>query len=109
MKTMITTFAAGLLAVSFTVAANAAPNKQERKALAQQEASCKAQAEKKFSAIHFLKRRDFVNSCMGRSAQAKAVKSPASTTGSGASTLPVNPNGTAPQKDMNQPAPQPRR
>jgi hypothetical protein len=46
---------------------------------------------------------------MGRSAQAKAVKSPASTTGSGASTIPANPNGTAPQKDMNQPTPQPRR
>ena len=103
MKTIIATLAAGLLAVSFTVAAKL----KKKEGLAEE--GLKAQAEKKFSAIHFLKRRDFVNSCMGRSAQAKAVKSPASTTGSGASTLPVNPNGTAPQKDINQPAPHPRR
>jgi hypothetical protein len=40
--------------------------------LNQHEASCKAQAAKKFSAIHFLKRRDFVNNCVGRTAHAKA-------------------------------------
>jgi hypothetical protein len=65
MKTIIATIAAVLLAVSFAVSADAA-TKKNSKAVAQQEASCKAQAAKKFSAIHFLKRRDFVNRCMGR-------------------------------------------
>lgn len=72
MKTLLTTVAAGLLAVSFSVTANAVPSKASRTAMAQHEASCKAQAAKKFSAIHFLKRRDFVNNCMGRNTQAKA-------------------------------------
>jgi hypothetical protein len=74
MKTLITTITAGLLAVSFAASAHAVPSKASRTAMAQHEASCKAQAAKKFSAIHFLKRRDFVNNCMGRNAQAKAVK-----------------------------------
>ena len=34
----------------------------------------KAQAAKKFSAIHFIKRKNFVNDCMGYNAQAKVVK-----------------------------------
>jgi hypothetical protein len=72
MKALISTVAAGLLAVSFAVPANAAPSKASRTAMAQHEASCKAQAAKKFSAIHFMKRRDFVNNCMGRTAQAKS-------------------------------------
>ena len=50
-------------------------------AMAQREASCKAQAAKKYSAIHFLKRRDFVNQCMGRSESAKAAKPTPTTTG----------------------------
>ena len=37
-----------------------------------------------------------------------AANTPATTTGSGASTPPNNPNGTAPQRDMNQPAPAPQ-
>ena len=73
MKALITTLTAGLLAVSFAATANAVPSKASRTALAQHAASCKAQATKKFSAIHFLKRRDFVNNCMGRT-QAKANK-----------------------------------
>jgi len=60
MKTLITTVAAGLLAVSFSVNANATTKSE--------------QAAKKVSAIHFLKRRQLVNDCMGRTAQAKAVK-----------------------------------
>lgn len=74
MKTLITTLTAGLLAFSFAATANAVPSKASRTALAQHEASCKAQAAKKFSAIHFIKRRDFVNNCMGRSTQARASK-----------------------------------
>jgi len=73
MKSLIATVAAGLLAISFAVPANAVPSKASRTAMAQHEASCKAQAAKKYSAIHFLKRRDMVNECMGRTAKAKAV------------------------------------
>jgi hypothetical protein len=42
-------------------------------AYAQREASCKAQAAKKFSAVRFLARRDFVNKCMGHTTTAKAT------------------------------------
>lgn len=68
MRAIITTIAAGLLAVSFAAGAGAVTKKDNAKALAQREASCKAQAAKKYSAIHFLKRRDFVNRCMGQKA-----------------------------------------
>ena len=74
MKTLITTVAAGLLAVSFSVNANATTKSEARQHIAQREAACKEQAAKKVSAIHFLKRRQLVNDCMGRTAQAKAVK-----------------------------------
>jgi hypothetical protein len=75
MKTLVTTVAAGLLAVSFAVPAHAATTKSEaQQRMAQREAACKAQAAKKVSAIHFLKRRELVNNCMGRTAQAKVVK-----------------------------------
>ena len=70
MKTLIATVAAGLLAVSFAVPANAVQSKESRTAMAQREASCKAQAAKKFSAVHFMKRRAMVNECMGRTAKA---------------------------------------
>jgi hypothetical protein len=71
MKALIATVAAGLLAVSFAVPANAVPSKASRTAMAQHEASCKAEAAKKFSAVHFMKRRAMVNECMGRTAHAK--------------------------------------
>ena len=74
MKALIATVAAGLLAVSFAMPANAVPSKASRTATAQQEASCKAQAAKKFSAVHFMKRRAMVNECMGRTAHAKPTK-----------------------------------
>lgn len=57
------------LAMSFTVSAQAAGNKQQ--VSADVKASCEAQAAKKFSAIHFLKRRDFTNNCMAQHAKAK--------------------------------------
>jgi hypothetical protein len=44
------------------VSAEAAGNKQ--KVSADVQASCKAQAAKKYSAIHFMKRRTFVNNCV---------------------------------------------
>jgi hypothetical protein len=48
---------------------------------AQREASCKAQAAMKFSAIHFIKRSQFVNNCMGATTTAKKDKRTPSTTG----------------------------
>lgn len=63
MRTLLTTLAAGLLAVSFTVSADAATKKKKVTSI---EASCKAQAAKKYSAIHFMKRRDYVKRCVGQ-------------------------------------------
>jgi hypothetical protein len=45
------------------------------------QASCKAQAAKKYSAIHFMKRRDFVNNCVAQHAKASAPKAKSTTTG----------------------------
>lgn len=78
MKTLFTTVAAGLLAISFVASADAATKSttksEARQHLAQREAACKSQAAKKVSAVHFIKRRALVNECMGRTAQAKTVK-----------------------------------
>lgn len=67
------------IAVAVAIVATALPvqaaSKQDRNAaLTQREASCKAQAAKKYSAIRFLARRDYVNKCLGHAAQAKAAK-----------------------------------
>jgi BMFP domain-containing protein YqiC len=62
-KLLISTMAAAL-AMSFAVSAEAAGNKQEVSADVQ--ASCKTQAAKKFSAVHFLKRHNFVNNCVAQ-------------------------------------------
>jgi hypothetical protein len=62
--------AAAVLAIGIAPADAA---KQRDAAYAQREASCKAQAAKKFSAIRFLARRDFVNKCMGHTSMAKAT------------------------------------
>jgi hypothetical protein len=60
---------AAALAVSFILSAEAATNKQ--KVSADVQASCKAQAAKEYSAIHFMKRSNFVNNCIARHANAK--------------------------------------
>jgi hypothetical protein len=60
MKSIVTIVAAGLLAGAFTVSADAA----KKHGTAQLQAQCQAQAKKKYSAIHFLKRRDYVKNCM---------------------------------------------
>jgi hypothetical protein len=65
MKSIITIAAAGLLAGAFAVSADAAAKKS---GAAQLQAQCQAQAKKKYSAIHFLKRRDYVKSCMHQKA-----------------------------------------
>ena len=66
-KLLVSTVAAAL-AVSFAVSAEAAGNKH--KVSADVQASCKAQAAKKFSAIHFLKRQNYVNDCVAQHANA---------------------------------------
>ena len=61
MRTLLTTLAASLLAISFAASADAATKKKQTSL----EVSCKAQAAKKYSAIHIMKRRDYVKQCMG--------------------------------------------
>jgi hypothetical protein len=77
-KLLISTLATALVA-SFAVSAEAAGNKQ--KVSAQVQASCKAQAAKKFSAIHFIKRRNFVDNCVAQHAKASSPKAKSTTTG----------------------------
>ncbi len=66
-KILIATMAIAL-AASFAVSAEAASHRQKVSAAVQ--ASCKDQAAKKFSAVHFLKRRNFVNDCVAQHATA---------------------------------------
>jgi hypothetical protein len=66
MKSIFTIVAAGLLASSFSMSADAAPKKGS--GMAQLQAECQAQAKKKYSAIHFLKRRAFVKNCVHQKA-----------------------------------------
>ena len=73
-KLLVSTMAAALVA-SFAVSAEAATHKQ--KASADVQASCKAQAAKKYSAVHFMKRRNFTNNCIAQHANAKAKAKPA--------------------------------
>jgi hypothetical protein len=70
-KLLISTLATALV-VSFAVSAEAAGNKQ--KVSADVQASCEAQAAKKYSAIHFVKRHNFVNNCVAQHAKASAPK-----------------------------------
>ncbi len=74
MKKLLTSMVVATLALSFALPANAAATK--RSLTAQREASCKAQAANKFSAIHFIKRRNFVNDCMGRTEAKKVTSKP---------------------------------
>jgi hypothetical protein len=69
MKKLLMSTMAAALVMSFAVSAEAAGTKQ--KVSADVQASCKAQAAKKYSAIHFLKRRNFVNDCIAKHAHAK--------------------------------------
>ena len=80
MKTLAISTLAAVLAMSFAVTAEAASGKQ--KVSADVQASCKAQAAKKFSAIHFIKRNTFVNDCVARHANANSpAKAKPTTTG----------------------------
>ena len=77
-KLLISTVATALVAC-FAVSAEAAGNKQ--KVSAEVQASCKVQAAKKYSAIHFIKRHNFVNNCVAQHAKASAPKAKSTTTG----------------------------
>lgn len=92
MKRILLASVAAALALSFAAPAQAARNKQT--ASAGMQASCKAQAAKKFSAIHFLKRRDFVNKCV---AQHNNGKMHAQSTSKPASKQAAKPTNLAPQ------------
>jgi hypothetical protein len=79
MKKLLISALATALVASFAVSAEAASNKQ--KVSADVQASCKAQAAKNYSAIHFMKRRNFVNNCVAQHAKASAPKAKSTTTG----------------------------
>jgi len=72
MKKIFISALATALVASFTISAEAAGNK--KKVSAEVQASCKAQAAKKYSAIHFIKRRNFVNNCVDQHAKASAPR-----------------------------------
>jgi hypothetical protein len=72
MKKLFISALATAVVVSFAVSAEAAGSKQ--KVSAEVQASCKAQAAKKYSAIHFIKRRNFVDNCVAQHAKASAPK-----------------------------------
>jgi hypothetical protein len=78
MKKLLMSTMAAALVMSLAVSAEAAGNKQ--KVSADVQASCKAQAAKKYSAIHFLKRRNFVNNCIAQHANAKTQPKAKATT-----------------------------
>ena len=79
MKKLLISVLATVLVASFAVSAEAPGNKQ--KVSAEVQASCKAQAANKYSAIHFMKRRDFVNNCVAQHAKASDPKTKSTTTG----------------------------
>jgi BMFP domain-containing protein YqiC len=79
MKKLLISALATALVASFAVSAEAAGNKQ--KVSADVQASCKAQAAKKYSAIHLMKRRNFVNNCVTQHAKASGPKAKSTTTG----------------------------
>ncbi len=62
MRTILAVLAAIL---SFSSPSQAAKSTRDR-LLSQHEATCKAQARKKHPGVRFIKRREYVNRCMGR-------------------------------------------
>jgi hypothetical protein len=81
MKKLLISTMAAVFAMSFAMSAKAATHKG--KVSANIEASCKAQVAKKYSAIHFIKRRNFANNCIAQHAKASAPKAKPTTTGQG--------------------------
>jgi hypothetical protein len=102
MKKILLATAAAALALSVAAPAQAARNKQT--ASADIQTSCKAQAAKKFSAVHFLKRRDFVNKCV---AQHNSGKMHAKSKSKPAHQQAAKPTNLAPQPTTTGQAPKP--
>ena|ERR1043166_3804538 len=106
MKKILLTSMAAVLALSFAVPAQAARHKQT--ASADVQASCKARAAKKFSAIHFIKRRNYVNDCVAQhnggktkmhaKAKAKPANEQAAQPATNAQTPKPTTTGQAPQQ-----------
>ena len=71
MKRIFTSVIIAASALSFSVTAQAAT--QKHKVSAEVQADCKAQAAKKFSAVHFIKRRTYTNNCIANHANAKPL------------------------------------
>ena len=65
MKSIVTTIAAALLTTAFAVSADAASTKKTGTAMTAKQQACVEQAKKKYSAVHFLKRRAAEKKCMG--------------------------------------------
>lgn len=106
MRKILVCGTAVVLALAFALPADAAKSNQKMSADVQ--ASCKAQAAKKFSAIHFLKRRDFVNKCVAQhnnaAKHAKAKPARQETTGQAPSNGQAMPQPMSPPKqDTQQP------
>jgi hypothetical protein len=74
MKIILAALAAILF---FSQPAQAAKSKRDP-VLSQREANCKAQARTQHPGIRFIKRRDFVNRCMGRKIPSAAPRKPGS-------------------------------
>ena len=72
MKKLFVPVTAAALALCFAVSASAAT--VHKTVSAELQASCKAQAAKKFSAIHFIKRRNFANDCLAKHARTEKPK-----------------------------------
>jgi hypothetical protein len=76
---VLTAIAIAVAMLAGGVQVEAAQNKKS--AQAQKQASCEAQAKKRYSAVRFMARRDFVRKCMGTTATAKKAKPKPATTG----------------------------
>jgi hypothetical protein len=61
----------GMAAAFMVVTAEAAPKAGKGDAMAQKRTACQAQAARRYSAIRFLARRDYVRRCMGEGRSAK--------------------------------------
>lgn len=62
---------AGLMVTAMAVVADAAPQKGKSNAATDKRAACQAQAARRYSAIHFLARRNYVRNCMGETSPKK--------------------------------------
>jgi hypothetical protein len=94
MKKVLMTTIAAAVAMAFVVPADAS-TAPKQKVSASIQAQCKEQAAKKFSAIHFMKRRNFTNRCMTQHANAAKAKPAAKSVAASPAAKPVT-TGQAP-------------